>query len=197
MYTEISTIKKKKKELLSCCLVGWNCGKEPQNPTWFPVFGFGERTVETAKSYSLAPKVKGNYSADNKSPSGDSRSSGAFSHLIFSRRNKWVDVIAHYLPIYLLYLLVSIYFLYIHPFIHPCMNVCINVYLSSHTSIYVCMYLSIHLSVYLSIHACLWVCIYWASLVAQTVKNLPAMQGDLDSIPGLGRSPGRGHGNPL
>ena len=53
------------------------------------------------------------------------------------------------------YLLVSIYFLYIHPFIHPCMNVCINVYLSSHTSIYVCMYLSIHLSVYLSIHACL------------------------------------------
>ena len=36
----------------------------------------------------------------------------------------------------------------------------------------------------------------WASLVAQTVKNPPAMW-DLGSIPGLGRSPGGGHGNPL
>ena len=34
----------------------------------------------------------------------------------------------------------------------------------------------------------------WASWVAQTVKNLPAMQ---ETIPGLGRSPGEGHGNPL
>ena len=32
-----------------------------------------------------------------------------------------------------------------------------------------------------------------ASLVAQLVKNLPAMQ----KTPGLGRSPGGGHGNPL
>ena len=29
----------------------------------------------------------------------------------------------------------------------------------------------------------------WASLVAQTVKNLPANAGDLDSIPGSGRDP--------
>ena len=36
-----------------------------------------------------------------------------------------------------------------------------------------------------------------ASLVAQTVKNLPAMQGDSASIPELGRSPREGHGNPL
>ena len=35
------------------------------------------------------------------------------------------------------------------------------------------------------------------SLVAQTVKNLPAMQENLDSIPGLGKSPGEGNGNPL
>ena len=35
-----------------------------------------------------------------------------------------------------------------------------------------------------------------ASLVAQTIKNLPVMQ-DWSSIPGSGRSPGRGHGNPL
>ena len=33
--------------------------------------------------------------------------------------------------------------------------------------------------------------------MAQIVKNLPTMQEDLGSIPGLGRSPGGGHGNPL
>ena len=36
-----------------------------------------------------------------------------------------------------------------------------------------------------------------ASLVAQLVKNPPAMRGDLGSIPGLGRSPGEGRGYPL
>ena len=36
-----------------------------------------------------------------------------------------------------------------------------------------------------------------ASLVAQMVKNLPANAGDKGSIPGLGRSPGEGNGNPL
>ena len=35
-----------------------------------------------------------------------------------------------------------------------------------------------------------------ASLVAQLVKNLPAMQ-DPSLIPGPGRSPGEGSGNPL
>jgi len=35
---------------------------------------------------------------------------------------------------------------------------------------------------------------FWASLVAQTVKNLPAMLG---SIPGSGRPPGGGNGNLL
>ena len=36
--------------------------------------------------------------------------------------------------------------------------------------------------------------------MALVVKNLPANAGDIrveGSIPGLGRSPGRGHGNPL
>ena len=36
--------------------------------------------------------------------------------------------------------------------------------------------------------------------VGLVVKNLPAVAGDLrdmDSIPGSGRSSGRGHGNPL
>ena len=39
-----------------------------------------------------------------------------------------------------------------------------------------------------------------ASQVAQTVKNPPANAGDLrdmGSVPGPGRSPGGGHGNPL
>ena len=41
---------------------------------------------------------------------------------------------------------------------------------------------------------------YKASLVVQLVKNLPASvgdPGDVGSIPGLGRSPGEGNGNPL
>ena len=39
-----------------------------------------------------------------------------------------------------------------------------------------------------------------ASQVALVVKNLPTKEGDIrdkSSIPGLGRSPGGGHGNPL
>ena len=37
----------------------------------------------------------------------------------------------------------------------------------------------------------------WASLAAQTVKSLPAMQIDLGSIPALERFPGEGNGYPL
>ena len=33
--------------------------------------------------------------------------------------------------------------------------------------------------------------------MAQLVKNLPAISGDLGSIPGLGRAPGEGKGYPL
>ena len=36
-----------------------------------------------------------------------------------------------------------------------------------------------------------------ASQVAPVVKNPPARAGDVGSIPGLGRSPGGGHGNSL
>ena len=38
---------------------------------------------------------------------------------------------------------------------------------------------------------------YEASLAAQLVKNLSANAGDLGFLPGLGRSPGGGNGNPL
>ena len=48
------------------------------------------------------------------------------------------------------------------------------------------------------------VCIYihthahiWAPLIAQMVKNLFTMWGDLDSIPWSVRPRGEGHGNPL
>ena len=37
----------------------------------------------------------------------------------------------------------------------------------------------------------------WASLVAQLVKESACNVGDLDSIPGLGRSPGEGKDYPL
>ena len=51
-----------------------------------------------------------------------------------------------------------------------------------------------------------WVCVYiyiyllWASQVVLVVKNQPANTGDIrevGSIPGSGRSPGGGHGNPF
>ena len=35
------------------------------------------------------------------------------------------------------------------------------------------------------------------SVVVQLVKNLPANAGDASSVPGPGRSPGEGNGNPL
>ena len=41
---------------------------------------------------------------------------------------------------------------------------------------------------------------FWASQVALVVKNLTANAGDLidmGSVPGSGRSPGEGNGNPL
>ena len=37
----------------------------------------------------------------------------------------------------------------------------------------------------------------WASLVAQLVENLTASAEDVGSIPGSGRFPGEGNGNPL
>ena len=37
----------------------------------------------------------------------------------------------------------------------------------------------------------------FAFLVAQMVKSLTANAGDMGSIPGSGRSPGEGNGNPL
>jgi len=40
-------------------------------------------------------------------------------------------------------------------------------------------------------------CYVTLPLVAQMVENLPPNTGDTGLIPGLGRSPGEGNGNPL
>ena len=61
------------------------------------------------------------------------------------------------------------------------------------------MYILFDSEVCMCMYVC--VCIYvWASLVALVIKNLPANTGNirnLGSIPGSGRSPGVGNGNPL
>ena len=58
-----------------------------------------------------------------------------------------------------------------------------------------------YIYIYTHIYVCVCVCeTYKLSHVALVVKNLPANAGDVrdvDSIPGLGRSPEGGHGNPL
>ena len=38
---------------------------------------------------------------------------------------------------------------------------------------------------------------YWGFPGGSLVKNSPASAGDMGSIPGLGRSPGEGNGNPF
>ena len=44
------------------------------------------------------------------------------------------------------------------------------------------------------IYTCMW---GWGFPGDSMVKNAPANAGDASSIPGVGRSPGGGHGNPL
>ena len=46
-----------------------------------------------------------------------------------------------------------------------------------------------------SINSCLLLVGYFPD--GSVVKNLPVNAGDTDLIPGLGRSPGEGNGNPL
>ena len=62
--------------------------------------------------------------------------------------------------------------------------------------------MEIYIYIYIYIYICMYLTIQKkrTSQVAPVVKNLPANAGDIrDSglIPGLGRSPGGGHGNPL
>ena len=66
--------------------------------------------------------------------------------------------------------------------------------------IYVILFLTFILIFEDSISDCIIIYVYIKSLIAQLVKNLPAMQeipASLCSIPGSGRFPGEGIGYPL
>ena len=53
----------------------------------------------------------------------------------------------------------------------------------------VCVYL------YVYVYVCVYVCMGFPD--GSAVKNLPTNAGDVVSIPGSGRSPGEGNGNPI
>ena len=56
-----------------------------------------------------------------------------------------------------------------------------------------CVYIT-----YVCVYIHIYVCVMYIFLVAQMVKNLPAMyETHPGSVPGLGRSPGEGNGYPL
>ena len=59
------------------------------------------------------------------------------------------------------------------------------------------MYTCVCVCVCVCVRVCVCVCMYVASLVAQMVKNLPAMQETPGSIPQSGRSSAEGNGNLL
>ena len=95
--------------------------------------------------------------------------------------------------LYMFYLYVSFY-----------LYVCVYIYIYTHTHIHIHVIHVCIISVY--IHTCLYPgegigCLLqysWAHLVAQTVKNTPAMwETWVQSRSGLGRSLGGGHGNLL
>ena len=61
-----------------------------------------------------------------------------------------------------------------------------------------CVYESVGVCVH--VYMCVYLCVYGVFQVVLVVKNLPASAGgirDVDSIPGSGKAPGGGQGNPL
>ena len=101
--------------------------------------------------------------------------------------NHWNDFSnAHLDCIYSTSVYYTIYIPHTHVWfvsVYMCVCVCIH----THTRIYIYTYTHIY-------------SIQWASQVAQVVKNPSTNAGDkrdASSIPGLGRSPGVGNGNPL
>ena len=56
---------------------------------------------------------------------------------------------------------------------------------------------NIPLYLYLYIYVCMYVSIYIGFPGGSAGKESACNAGDLGSVPGLGRSPGGGHGNPL
>jgi len=81
----------------------------------------------------------------------------------------------------------------------------LSVYVPTYPSLY---YLSIqpsmhltviYISAFASIHpSSMCVCMYLSDFLGgSVVKNPPAVAGDMGSVPGSGRSPAKGNGNPL
>ena len=70
---------------------------------------------------------------------------------------------------------------------------------SAHLFSCACVLVCVCAFLYRYVPVCMrYVCIYiWASLVAQMVQNLPAVEETWVSIPGSGRSPGEGNSQPL
>ena len=87
---------------------------------------------------------------------------------------------------------------YIYIYIYIYVNLDIYIYLS------ICIYARTYIYVYLVTQSCPILCdpmdCIWASQMVLVVKNPSANGGNVKavvSVPGLGRSPGEGHGNPL
>ena len=85
---------------------------------------------------------------------------------------------------------------YIYIYIHTHIYVCISELLAVHLKlIKLCKSTMFQLKFLLYLKKCKGKT--GASLLDQTVKNLPANAIESGSIPGSGRSPGEGNGNPL
>ena len=69
--------------------------------------------------------------------------------------------------------------------------------------IYMCVYMNMYMCVYVYIHIFIYIYIYTHIYISMGFpgssagKESTCNEEDLDSIPGLGRSPGGGHGNPF
>ena len=101
-------------------------------------------------------------------------------------------------------------YIYIHTHTHTHIHTCthIHVYICKRMYTYTNVYMHTHTYVYTCVRAYIYMYIIFhilfhdglsqdrASQVAPVVKNTPFNAG-VGSIPGLGRFPGEGHGNPL
>ena len=63
--------------------------------------------------------------------------------------------------------------------------------------IYIYIYIYVHIYIHIYIYTYIYTYIYICFLGGSDDKEYACDAGDLGSIPGLGRFPGEGHGNPL
>ena len=85
-----------------------------------------------------------------------------------------------------------------HVYIYIYMSVCVYIYIYMSVRINIYIYMSVCVYKYIDMY--MYINTHWTSQVALVVKSLPANTGEVRemcSIPGSGRSTGRGHGSPL